>query len=238
MTDFRRASCTVLALTAVLGMATSGRLVFAADNLDSVIAKLDSSAKNFKSAQADILWDNVQVKPIEDDDKQVGTVLFERKSDQMQVAVHLKTDNGQPVQKDMVYAAGIGKLYEARLKQMQVFKLGDKRAEMETFLTLGFGGSGQDLKKNWTVDYAGTEALNGVTAAKLQLVPRDASLAKTAPKVLLWIDMDKGVALKQQRFDPAGNYVVFTYSNIRLNTKISSDAFEIKTAPGTQTVNH
>src|ERR1700722_3780571 len=108
MTDFRKVSFyTVLALTAVFVMATSGHLVFAADNLDTVIAKLDASAKNFKSAQADILWDNVQVKPVEDDDKQVGTVLFERKNGETEVALHLKTDNGAPVQKDMVYADGV-----------------------------------------------------------------------------------------------------------------------------------
>jgi len=210
----------------------------AEDDLGKVIAKLDASAAKFKSAQADIVWDNVQVKPIEDDDKQTGTAIFARKGGQMQVAVHLKSDNSKPIQKDMVYADGVGKLYEARLKQMQVFKVGEKRSELETYLTLGFGGSGKDLEKGWDVTYQGVELLNGVSAAKLQLIPRDPALAKTAPRVLLWIDMDKGVALKQQRFDAAGNYVIFSYSNIHLNGSLPSDAFEIRTAPGTQTVNH
>jgi outer membrane lipoprotein-sorting protein len=156
----------------------------------------------------------------------------------MQVAVHIKTDNGKPVLKDLAYANGVGKMYEPTIKQIQVFKVGDKSAQLETFLTLGFGGSGQDLAKNWQITDAGTEAVNGVQAAKLQLVPHDPALAKTTPKVLLWIDLDKGVALKQQRFDSAGNYVVFTYSNIQLNKKVPSNAFEIKTAPGTQVVNH
>ena len=211
----------------------------AADDLDKVIAKLDASAKSFTSAQADIAWDNVQTQPVLDKDSQVGTAIFARaKNGQMQVAVHIKTDNGKPVLKDLSYADGVGKMYEPAIKQIQVFKVGDKSSQLETFLTLGFGGSGQDLTKNWQITSAGTESINGVQAAKLQLAPRDPAMAKTAPKVLLWIDLDRGVALKQQRFDSAGNYVVFTYGNIQLNKKVPSNAFEIKTASGTQVVNH
>jgi outer membrane lipoprotein-sorting protein len=225
-------------LAGIFAVAAARLPAFAADDLEKVLARLDSSAAKFRSAQANIIWDNVQTKPIEDDDKQTGTALFERKNGEMQVAVHLKTFNGKPVEKDMVYAGGLGKLYEARLKQMQVFKVGDKRSELETFLTLGFGGSGKDLQKNWTVDYVGTEQVNGLSTVKLQLAPRDPSLAKTAPKVLLWIDMDKGVAVKQQRFSNDGSYVAFIYSDIRLNGRMPEDAFEIKVAPGTQTINH
>jgi outer membrane lipoprotein-sorting protein len=207
--------------------------------LDKVVAKLDASAKTFTSAQTDIVWENVQTQPVLDKDSQVGTAIFARGKDgQMQVAVHIKTDNGQPVLKDLSYTGGIGKMYEPAIKQIQIFKVGDKSGQLETFLTLGFGGSGQDLKKNWEITYVGTDTVNGVQAAKLQLVPHDPAVAKTAPKVLLWIDMDKGVALKQQRFDSTGNYVIFSYSNIQINKKIPSNAFEIKTAAGTQVVNH
>jgi outer membrane lipoprotein-sorting protein len=238
MTFFRKASFSrapaIFAVLAIMALPLR-----AADDLDKVIAKLDASAKSFTSAQADIAWDNVQTQPVLDKDSQVGTAIFARaKNGQMQVAVHIKTDNGKPVLKDLSYADGVGKMYEPAIKQIQVFKVGDKSSQLETFLTLGFGGSGQDLTKNWQITSAGTESINGVQAAKLQLAPRDPAMAKTAPKVLLWIDLDRGVALKQQRFDSAGNYVVFTYRNIQLNKKVPSNAFEIKTASGTQVVNH
>jgi outer membrane lipoprotein-sorting protein len=223
---------------ALLMLATVAIQARAADDLDKVIAKLDATATKFKSAQADITWDNVETQPIPDTDRQAGTILFERKNGETQVALHIKTDNGKPVLKDMVYAGGIGKLYTPATKQMQVFKVGDKKTEMDAFLTLGFGGSGQDLKKNWEVSYLGTEQVGGVTAAKLQLIPRDPAVAKNAPKVILWIDMDKGVAVKQQRFNGDSGYVNFGYSNIRINGSLPSGAFDIKTASGTQVVNH
>jgi outer membrane lipoprotein-sorting protein len=239
MTSIRKASTIgFLAFSAILLLAGAARTALAADDLTKVLARLDAEAAKFKSAQADILWDNEQVVPIPDDDKQAGTILFERKNGQVQMALHIKTDNGKPIQKDLVYADGIGKLYEARLKQMQVFKVGDKRGQLDTFLTLGFGGSGKELQQNWDVSYSGTEQVGSVSAVKLQLVPRDASLAKTVPKVLLWIDMDKGVAVKQQRFDPSGNFVIFSYSNLHLNVSVPSGAFDLKTPSGTQIINH
>jgi len=224
---------------ALLASAAAVVPAHAADDLDKVISKLDASAKTFTSAQADIVWDNTQTQPVPDTDSQVGTILFARGKDgQMQVALHVKTDNGKPVEKDMVYSGGIGKLYEPAIKQLQVFKVGDKSAQLDSFLTLGFGGSGEDLKKNWNITPAGTEQVSGVSAVKLQLTPRDPAVAKTAPKVILWIDLDKGLAVKQQRFDASGNYVTFTYTNIHPNAKVGHDAFVIKTTKDTQTVNH
>src|SRR5580658_6201021 len=190
MTLLRKVSITkfltsAFVLVALLAAANGAR-AFAAGDLDKLITKLDASAKTFVSAQADITWDNVQTQPIPDKDSQVGTAIFSKGKDgEMQVAVHIKTDNGKPIQKDMVYANGTGKLYEAAIKQLQVFQVGNKRDQPNAFLTLGFGGSGQDLQKNWTISDQGTEQVNGVQAAKLQLTPRDPNLAKTTPKVIL-----------------------------------------------------
>ena len=208
-------------------------------DLDKVLAKLDASAKTFKSAQADIVWDNVITQPAPDTDSQVGTVLFERsKTGEMQMALHIKTDNGRPALKDLVYGGGLGKMYQPSIKQMQIFKVGDNRSAFDAFLTLGFGGSGKDLKKTWKVTLAGMEAVNGVQAAKLQLVPVDAKLAQSTKQVFLWIDMDKGVAVKQQRFATDGSYLMLTYSGIQLNGKVPSNAFDLKPPKDTQIVNH
>ena len=240
---FSRKSLTVALLLAACipawNSATAAAQPAAQPDLDKVLAKLDSSAKTFKSAQADIVWDNIITQPAPDTDSQVGTVLFARsKSGEMRMALHIKTDNGRSALKDLIYAEGVGKMYQPSIKQMQIFKVGDNRSAFDAFLTLGFGGSGEDLKKTWKVTLAGTEAVNGVQAAKLQLVPVDAKLAQSTKQVFLWIDMDKGVAVKQQRFATDGSYLVLAYSGIQLNGKIPSGAFDLKPPKDTQIVNH
>jgi len=226
------------AIASLLTLFVGVHPMFAADDLAAVLAKLDAASVKFKSAQADIEWDNVQTAPIEETDKQSGTVLFQRKDGQLAMALHLKTYNGKPVPKDMVYAGDSLKLYEPLLKQMQVFKAGSNRAQADAVMTIGFGGSGKDLQKSWQVSYAGTEQVDGKAGAKLELVPKDESAKNNFPKVLLWVDTENGIALKQQRFDSSGNYAVVSYHNIRVNAPVPSNAFEIKTAAGTQIVNH
>ena len=239
MNLFRKASShRVLAFAGFLFLISSALPMLAADDLEKVLARLDDISLKFKSAQADIVWDNVQTQPMPDTDSQAGTILFERKNNQLRMALHLKTDNGKPVLKDVVYADGVLKLYQPLQKQMVITQAGANRAEYDMVLTVGFGGSGKDLQKNWDVSYVGIEQVDGVAASKLQLVPHDASLRKSVTKVFLWIDMDKGVAVKQQSFDPSGNYRVVTYHNLHLNGSVPSNAFEIKTASGTQIVNH
>lgn len=210
----------------------------AADNLQTVLAKMDASAATFKSAQADIEWDSVQTNPIPDTSSQSGTVVFERKNGEVQAALRLKMSDGKPYEKDMVYANGVGKMYEPSNKQLNVYPVGSHRQVFDTMLTLGFGGSGTDLQKNWTVQFLGDEKVNGIPTVKLQLTPKDSEVLKAAPKVILWVDMSKGIGIKQQRFQADGTYAVVTYSNIRLNGKVPSNAFELNTAPGTQTINH
>jgi outer membrane lipoprotein-sorting protein len=224
---------------AALFLASLSPALAPAQDLNSVLAKLDAAAAKFKSAQAEISTDIVQTQPLPDEDKQTGTVLFERKGAELQMALHLKTDNGKPVVKDLVYTGGVGKLYDPQLKQMQVFKAGANQAQAETILTLGFGGSGKDLQKSWQIAYSGTEQVDGKPTAKLDLVPRDPSVRKTYPKVTLWVDLSNGLALKQQFFDASGSsYKLATYRNIRLNAKVPSNAFQLKVASDTQIINH
>lgn len=199
-----------------------------AQDLSTVLATLDTSAAKFKSAQADVVWDSVQTAPIYDSDKQAGTILFARAGGDVEVAIHFKTHNGQPFEKNVVYANGQGKMNDSQDKKIKTFSAGNNKSALDAFLTLGFGGSGADLQKNWTVTSQGTDPVNGVKAAKLLLVPKDPSVAKTTPKVILWVDMDKGVGVQQQRFDTSGNYSMITYSNIKLGVKVPSGAFELK----------
>ena len=80
--------------------------------------------------------------------------------------------------------------------------------------------------------------MGGVAATRLELLPREESLKKNVAKVILWVDLDRGVALKQRFDDPSGNYREVTYKNLKLNGGVPGDAFEIKTAPGTTVQNH
>ena len=204
--------------------------------LQKVLARLDEVAAKFHTAQADVTWDNVQTQPIFDKDTQAGTMDVERRKGSVAMALHLKTLNGRPVPKEMVYAGGEFKLYEPLLKQMTVFRTAGRSAQIESFLVLGFGGSATEMQKDWVVSYAGAETIHGVATEKLQLLPRTEAARQNVTRVLLWIDMKSGIAIQQQSFDPAGNYRMVDYTVRRVNGGLPADAFSIKLASGTRVI--
>jgi dipeptidyl aminopeptidase/acylaminoacyl peptidase len=206
--------------------------------LKKSMTKLDAAAGRFKSAQADIVWENVQTAPVQDTDTQLGTAVFQRKAGQISAALHISSDNDRPVAKDIVYAEGTLKFYDPMQNRLSVFKAEANRAAFESLLTLGFGASGAEMEKSWVVTQTGSDVVGGVKATKFELLPRDQGVRKSVAKATLWMDLERGVALKQRFDDPSGNYREVTYKSLKVNKSVPEDSFEIKTAPGTVVQNH
>jgi outer membrane lipoprotein-sorting protein len=127
-------------------------------------------------------------------------------------------------------------LYQPKIDQVTEYNAGKKRSDIDSFLVLGFGGSGHDLLKNYSVKYVGTEAVGGVQAAKLELIPKSQSVLNNIARILLWIDPARGISVQQQFFQPSGDYRLAKYSDIKLNEKISDDVFKLKTTGKTKVV--
>lgn len=213
----------------------SAPTVVAAEDLNSVLARLNASSANFRSASADARAENVMTDPIPDTEVQKGVVYFERKNGSFQTAAHIHQINGQPVPKMYVYSRGTLKLWEGgNLDQVTTFA---KATNFEGYLSLGFGASGNDLASKWDIKYDGPETINGVKTEKLELVAKDPAVRKFLAKVILWVDPDRDVSLKQYFDEGQGQSRTCVYSNIKLNQRLPGDAFTFKTDSQTRFVN-
>ncbi len=204
-------------------------------DLQKIITQLNTAATKFSTAQADFTWDQYQ-SVVEEHDVQTGTVYYERKKGSTRTAADIKQDNGKDAPKIVIFDGAEVQLYEPTIKQLTILKAGANHAQLESFLTLGFGGSGTDLEANWKVSLLGTEPMNGVTVAKLDLVPLQQKVLDMFPHVTIWIDPAQGISYKQIFYEPGGDKRTATYKNIRYNQPIASDIFTIKPAPGTNRV--
>jgi outer membrane lipoprotein-sorting protein len=206
-------------------------------DLEKVLSQLNAAAAKFESAQADFTWDQFQA-VVQDHDLQTGTIYYERKKggSSTRVAAYLKQDNGQPAPKTVVFDGGDANFYEPGIKQLTVIRAGANKSQWESFLTLGFGGSGTDLKVNWKVSLLGTENMDGVPVAKLDLVPVQQSVANMFTHVTIWIDPAKGLSHKQIFYQPSGDLRTATYTNIRYNLPIAADVFQLTLPKGTTRV--
>jgi outer membrane lipoprotein-sorting protein len=204
-------------------------------DLQKVITELNAAAVKFASAQADFSWDQFTA-VVQEHEIQTGTIYFERKKGVTSMAAYIKQDNGKDAPKTVVYSGGEVNLYEPTIKQLTTVKAGSNRGQFESFLTLGFGGSGTDLEKSWKVTLLGIEPMDGVSVAKLDLVPKDPKVLETFTHVTIWIEPSRGINHKQIFYQPSGDLRTTTYKNIRYNSPVPADVFQIKPAPGTNHV--
>jgi len=200
-------------------------------DLQKILAQLDAASAKFQSAQADFVWDQYTA-VVQSHDYQKGTIAFRRTGSTIEMVARVKTENDQPAPKDVLYKAGELDFYQPELKQVTIFKAG---GNIERYLTLGFGGSGKDLAATWNIGYQGTETIEGVETAKLDLTPKQPGGNQQFTHITIWVDPKRGISLKQQVFQESGDWRIASYSNIKLNS-VPANAFELQLAPGTQKI--
>jgi outer membrane lipoprotein-sorting protein len=198
------------------------------DDLAKILKQMDDASQRFKTASADFEWDQYQAVLPDEADVQKGTIAFERKGTETRMAARLREHTGKPINEDLLYEGGQLQYWQPLIKKLDVFSSGQNRSQYESFLTLGFGGSGSDLDKNWTIVYGGMEMVGGVNTAKLQLTPKQDGVKKTFTKVTIWVDPTRSVSLKQVFEQPSGDKRTAIYSDIKYNKRLGEDVFQLK----------
>lgn len=202
-----------------------------APSLDDVLKKMNATAASFRSLQADFVWDEYE-KVVDDHDIQKGTVYYRRNGENVEMMAEVK----EPVQKFALYKNGKMQVYQPKMDQVMEYTTGGNRGDIESYLVLGFGGSGEDLKKSFDVSLVGPQTVDGIATAELELVPKSEKLRNNISKIFLWIDMNRGISVQQQFFQPEGDYRMAKYSAIKMPAKIGNDVFQLKTNKKTQFV--
>jgi outer membrane lipoprotein-sorting protein len=222
----------------VLGIVTLGILLspFAqaqvageSAELEHVLARMDAAAKSFKSTEASVTWEQYH-KIIDDKETEKGRIYFRREGGEIQMAA----DFAEPDRKYVVYSGGKVQVYQPRIDQVSEYYPGKNRADVESFLVLGFGGSGHDLFKSYAVKLLATEPVDGIKAEKLELIPKSDRLRNNIARIWLWIDPARGISVQQQFFEPGGDYRLAKYSDIKVDQKLPEDAFKLKTTKKTR----
>ena len=209
------------------------RSAFAADDLQTVLHKLDAASAKFRTASANFEFDSVTTVPIYDKDVQTGTYYSKNDPKNPQAAVHVEQVNGRPTPKIVVSSGGTIKLYEPKVNQLTILT---KLSQYQSWLLLGFGASGKELAEKWDIKYLGTEKIDNITTDKLEMTAKDPVVRKNIAKLTLWMDSDRGVSV-QQLFDQGqGQSRTAHYTNIKVNQSLPSDAFTFKTDKQTRTL--
>ena len=214
-----------IALTSTV-LLLSRTVAFAATDpaLDKVLRQLDAASVKFQSAEADVK-DEFYERVVRDTSTQTGSVYFLRSGGSTEMGLSIGS-------KRVSFKNGQGMLYDPSAAQkFTAFNAGQNQQKADSFLTLGFGGSGKDLERSWEIKLLGTEQVSdggpAVTVDKLDLVPKDPGVKSSFTHVVIWIDPARSVSLKQEYTTPEGDKRTVTYSRLRYNAKIDTKKYAL-----------
>lgn len=203
-------------------------------DLDSVLSKMNQTAAQFQTAEANFTWITYNSVVNEADRPQTGTIYFQRRGKETE----MKADIAPPDSEQVLFTEGKIQIYRERMDTVDVYNAGAHREEAEVFLVLGFGSSGEEMRKSFEVKYDGTEQVDGVSAAKLLLTPKAENVKNHFPQIILWIDPNTGMSVQQKLMETNGDYRLAKYSDIHPNKKISDKVFKLKTSDRTKFISH
>ncbi len=198
--------------------------------LKRVVKEMNATAAKFRQTQAEFTWTQWEAVVSDVVDTQKGRIYFRRAGGQIEMAADIRSPKPG---KYVLFADNQLELYEVGPNRVTKYNATKNRADFETFLVLGFGGSGDDMLKSFDVKYIGAEKVasgnRGSDTDVLDLTPKSDKVRKNFTHITLWIDRERGVSVQQKLFDSQGDYRLAQYANIELNEKLPENVFKLKT---------
>jgi outer membrane lipoprotein-sorting protein len=227
----RQIGIVLLLLLAQAALSSSGAAQAAQGpwTLDTILKQLDRVAGDFRSLTADVERTKVTV-VVNDRSTESGQVMV-RRDDKMRI--DLTVPDPQTILRDGDHFY----IYKPKIRQVEEYDLGKHRALVDEFLLLGFGTSGQDLKKSYLVTLQGEETLDGAKVVRLELTPKADDVRNEIAKIDLWLDEATWLPAQQQFYENGTqDYFIIRYTHLARNVNIPDSRFKPRWPSGTSRI--
>jgi outer membrane lipoprotein carrier protein len=209
-------------------LATSLVPLPAADTLSQVLARIDSAGASFRSMTAQLKRVS-HTAVINEDNTDTGTMRLKRVGPR---DTRMRVDFTQPDPKTVTLDGNTFDIYLPKIKTVQEYDVGKNRALLDQFLLLGFGASSKELLKAYEITLVGPETINGEPAQHLSLIPKSKEVLQHLKQVDLWISDRTGYPVQQKLFFPGGDYMLVTYSDLKVNPSLRDSDLKLKLPSG------
>jgi outer membrane lipoprotein-sorting protein len=209
-------------LRAFLVLIWSGISIFAPAapslSLDDVLKQMDREQGQFQSLTASIERTKVTV-VVNDHSTESGQIEIRRDG-------KMRIDLTSPDQKTILRDGDHIYVYTPKIRRVEEYDLGKRRDLIDQLLLLGFGTSGDSVKKSYLITLQGEDSLNGQRVVHLELTPRADDVRKQISKIELWLNEGNWLPAQQQLFETgSGDYSIIRYSNVARNVPIPDARF-------------
>ena len=204
-----------------------------ADPLPAVLGEMDKAAAAFKSLTAHlrvVRYTHI----VRDETVDEGTIWVRRLRPRVS---RLKIEFTSPDHYFVALTEKKAEVYRPRIAVLEEYDISRFRNLADQLWLLSFGASGRDLTARYTVRPAGEDKVAGHTTRRLELVPKSAELLQHIPRLEMWISTEIWQPVQQKIYEiTAGDYRLYTYSDVKWNAAFPDSQLELKTAPGTKKI--
>jgi outer membrane lipoprotein-sorting protein len=195
--------------------------------LDTVMAMMDKSAKDFHSLTADI--EHVKYTAVVKDTSTETGQIFVRKDEKLRI------DFQKPDPRTILRNGDNLYIYTPKIGTVEEFNIGKNRAMADQYLALGFGTKSESLRKNYQVSLTGEEELDGRKMAVIELIPNADDVRRQITKIQMWVDEASWLPVQQKFFEAgSGDYFMSRYKSVMKNLKIADSKFKADWPKGTK----
>lgn len=189
-----------------------------------ILARMDQAAVKFQQMSAGVTR-VTHTAVLNEDSVESGSVRMRRMpAGEIQGLVEFTT----PDKKFYSFEKRKLQIYTPKINTVQEFDLGQHGEQLDQFLSIGFGTSGKELAKGYQVEIVADNKIPRTTRVKL--TPRDAEVQKYLTRIDLWIT-DDNYPIREKLWEPSGDTILVTYSDVQINPKLGAGAFTLRTAP-------
>jgi len=187
---------------------------------DSVLALMDSSARDFHTLSAAI--EHIKYTAVVNDtSKESGQIWIRKKDERMRI------EFSKPSTRTILRSGESLFLYNPKINRVEEYNLTKYHSLVDQYVLLGFGTRSESVKKSYLVAFNGEQDFDGKKTVVLELTPKSDEVRAQISKVQMWVDESSWLPV-QQKFFEAGSpdYLVFHYSDMKKNLKIDDGKFK------------
>lgn len=211
-------------LTALAALGLFACAVYAAQNspawtTETVLARMDNSAADFRSLSADL--EHIKYTDVVKDTSTETGKIFVRRDQKMRI------EFAKPDPRTILRTGDSLFVFNPKINRVEEYNLGKNRSLVDQYVLLGFGTKSQQLRKSYDITLTGEEEIDHKKALLLALTPKSEEVRKQITKIQMWIDPASWLPVQQKFFEAgSADYFLFRYTNMMKNLKINDVRFK------------
>ena len=199
-----------------------------ADSLEDIVKRMDAAAKSFQSVSAKIKYTSYTDLLKESNDS-TGEMRLKKTGKGIMGIVEFDPPDVRTYHFDGPNL----EIYYPKARKREHYDLKKYRNVLDQALTLGFGTSGADLRRDYDVKVLKQETVDGVATTQLGLQPRSEERKKLIDHIELWMIDGKSYPLQEKGVQPSKDYTLIKYSDVKIPASLPDSAFKLTVPAGT-----